>query len=125
MAALDFLHSMNPGNVGMIQRSQHAGLILESRHALVIVTEDFREELDSDTAAQLGISCLIHFTHTTCSQMAGDLVVSESSSNHGVNENLGRILPNKPQVTHGFELGHKKSEQDIKWLVNRVPVTCQ
>src|SRR5262249_29474493 len=44
--------SMDHCDVGMIQRCQHAGLTLESRHTVHILRERLMKELDRDTAAQ-------------------------------------------------------------------------
>ena len=85
----------------MIQRREDACLTLESRHAVGIVTERFGQELDGDTAAQLGVGGLIHITHAAAAEVGCNRELCESSSNHSVNEVRPQILsepPNPPTL---------------------------
>jgi hypothetical protein len=59
----------------MIQRRQHAGFALESRHTFAVVTESLGKKPDGNTAAQLRVGSLIDLSHAARTQMAGDLVV--------------------------------------------------
>src|SRR5262245_63398502 len=52
VAAVDFLQSVNCGDVRMIQRCQYPCLTLETRNTFGIVAECFRKELDGNTAAE-------------------------------------------------------------------------
>ena len=77
----------------MIQRCQYPRFTLESCNTLGIVAERFRKKLDCDTAAQLGIGGLIHITHSTGSDVIGDLVMCQPRADHGVRQIWLRILP--------------------------------
>ena len=55
---------------------------LEPHGAIVIVREDFGQELNRNAAPQLRVRGLIHLAHAPGSQVAGDFVMREPGSNH-------------------------------------------
>ncbi len=69
---------MYGGNVRMIQRGQDLGLPLEPGQPLSILGESLRENLDGDFALQSGVLGPVHFTHTSFTELRGDLVVGDS-----------------------------------------------
>jgi hypothetical protein len=72
----------------MIQRCQHTGLAFESRDALRILSERYRDQFDGDIAAQLCIRRLIYLSHAAGSKVTCNPVMCERRSNH---ERAGRI----------------------------------
>src|ERR1051325_2601760 len=84
LVSAGFFQAVNSCDLRMVQRCKHARFALETRQAVVVVTERFRNELDGNTAAKLRVSGLIHVSHATRTEMAGDLVMCEFGSDHGV-----------------------------------------
>src|SRR5262245_33045900 len=106
----------------MIQRREHAGFTLESRHTLAIMAERFREKLDCDVPAELRIGGLVDVTHAACPQVAGDFVVCESASDHGLT-NLGRHSIKHPASSKSLihrEFRRSKPSEKSQWASNRV-----
>jgi hypothetical protein len=66
------------------------------------VTE--RDRTWAEGAQSLHINDAVSFAHAAISGGAGGLVMSEFGSDHGVNENLGRILSKYAHLTHSFDI---------------------
>ena len=64
MYAAGFLHPVNGGNVGMIQRGQQTGLAPEARQAVRITREGRRKNFERDITTQFGIAGAIYFPHS-------------------------------------------------------------
>ena len=60
-----FFDSVDVRDVGMVERCQHFGLALESRHALAVIRKCLGQHLDRNLAFQLGIFGSIYFAHST------------------------------------------------------------
>src|SRR5262245_14483284 len=84
----------------MIQRREHAGFTLESRHTLAVMAESFREKLDGNVPAELRIGGLVDITHAACPQVAGDFVVCESASDHGLTNLCGHSIKHPHPASH-------------------------
>src|SRR5678816_2039880 len=67
--------AVNVRDVRMIQRGEYLRLSPETCKPFDIGRECDRKKFDRDAAAPLRIDGLIHFTHSACSQMAGDFVM--------------------------------------------------
>src|SRR5262245_53233977 len=106
----------------MIERGQHTGFELESRHVLAVATENVGKELDSNAASELRVCGLIHITHATRSKMCREFVMCEPRADHGMNE-LAGILSNCSHVTHLSDIYDQgRGENDAQCLRNRDPV---
>src|SRR2546428_61828 len=68
----------------MVQRCQNARFALKARHTFAIPGECLRQNLDGHAAPELQIRGLIHVSHPTRTEVAGDLVIRELSSNHDI-----------------------------------------
>lgn len=53
------LDSLNRGNIGMVDRSEHLRLALEAGHAVGICGECIEENLERERAIQLGVRGLV------------------------------------------------------------------
>ena len=54
---------VNGENIGMVDRAQHAGFMLEALQTVWIAGESFRQNLDRDFACQTGVARAIDFAH--------------------------------------------------------------
>jgi hypothetical protein len=54
----------------------------ESRHAVLVLRERFRQKFQRDAAAQFRISGLKNFTHSSCSEMLRDGVMRQPGADH-------------------------------------------
>jgi hypothetical protein len=70
-------NAVNGRDVGMVQRGQHPRFTRESCHAVGILGERFRQNLDGDIAVQLGVGGTPDFTHPARAELSGDPVVSD------------------------------------------------
>ena len=80
--AVGFFESIDRGNVGMIQRCQHASLALESSHPLTVASETLGKNFNRNVALQFGIPRAVNLTHAAASELAQDFVVGEGLSDH-------------------------------------------
>ena len=62
---VDVLDAVDRGDIGVIQRRQHARFALEPRQPFGIRGEDRRQDLDRDFTSECGIACAIHLAHAT------------------------------------------------------------
>jgi hypothetical protein len=67
-------------DVGVIERRERLRLALESRHALRVVGERVRQDLDRHLAAQDGVGCSIHLAHAAFTDQRGDFVDAETGA---------------------------------------------
>ena len=72
--------SVNGRNVRMIQRGQHQGFASEARHAIGILSEGFRQNLDSDVAVELGVDGPPHLAHAALAELGGDPVMGNGAA---------------------------------------------
>src|SRR5262249_15334255 len=78
------LEAVDGSNVGMIQRSQHAGFALEAGEALGIARKFLGQYLDGDVAAELCVGGAVDLAHAAGADGGQDLVVAEMTSRfHG------------------------------------------
>ena len=61
--AVLFFQSIEGGDVSVIQRREKPGFPLETCELLFIIREGFREDLDGDFAAELGVPRAVDFPH--------------------------------------------------------------
>jgi hypothetical protein len=72
------LHPVERRDVRMIEGSEHLRFALESRDAIRIERERFRQHLDGDFAAELRIARAIDLAHATGPERADDFIRSET-----------------------------------------------
>jgi len=71
------LDAINRRDIGMIQRGQHLGFALESRHVLRIVGQGRGQDLDRDVAVQLGVVGAINLAHAAGAKRRHNFVRAE------------------------------------------------
>ena len=69
--------SVDRRDIGMIQRSQHLGLVLESRHALRVAGEGIRQHLECNVRASAWNRGAVDFAHAAGADGGRDLVWAE------------------------------------------------
>ena len=74
---------MNRENVGMIQRRQRLGLLLESPKPIRIAGEILRQHLDRHVAIESRVPRTKHFSHPASANAAGDSVLLDRDADHG------------------------------------------
>ncbi len=99
-----FFDAVNVRDVRMIQRRQHLSLTAEPRQAFAVGSERRRQQLDRDATAKLGVGCLIDFTHAAGSQVARDLVMCDSGSDHVLTKMPGRSYQRPLQIFRDLQL---------------------
>ena len=67
----------NREHVGMVQRGHRSRFLLETPHAICIAREGLRQHLDRDLPPQPRVLGAIDFSHPTCANCGGDLVVPQ------------------------------------------------
>jgi hypothetical protein len=67
-------------DVGVIERRERLRLALEPRHALRVVGERVRQDLDRHLAAERRVRRPIHLTHSAFANERGDLVDAEAGA---------------------------------------------
>ena len=72
------LNPVDAGDVGMIERRQHACLALESREPIGVRREDAGQDLDRDVASEPRIVCAVHLAHSAGAKRRHDVVVADS-----------------------------------------------
>jgi hypothetical protein len=85
-------HSVNLGDVGMVECRQYLGLTLEARHARWIASEDIRQHFQRNLALQLGVLRSVHFTHAARAKQGEDLVRADSPPNQILAGFRGELL---------------------------------
>ncbi len=75
--AIDVLEPVNRADVRVIQRRQHASLVLEPREPSRIVREERRQDLDGDVAMELLVVSAIDLAHPANAQKRADGIASE------------------------------------------------
>ena len=75
---LGLFNPVDAGNVGMIERRQHARLALESREPIGVRREDAREDLDRDVPSEPRIVGAVHLAHPAGAKRRHDVVLAES-----------------------------------------------
>ena len=73
----------------VIQGSQDVGLALEAHHAVAVGGEGFRQDLDRDVAAELGVPRAVDLAHPARAERREDLVGAESCAGrqaHGLSK---------------------------------------
>ena len=75
--AAGFFKAVNDGDVGMIQRCQHARLALESTDPFWIRREGSRQHLDGHLAPELGVPRPVDLAHPTRAEQRLNLVGAE------------------------------------------------
>ena len=69
--------SMDCGDVGMVQCSQHSGFALESCESVRVLRELVRKSLDCDVTAKFRIACSPDLSHTSFTNGRKDCVVAK------------------------------------------------
>ncbi len=75
--AVRFFQSVDGGDVGMVERSQHPRLALEPRQAIGMVRKALGQDLQSHVTVQLAIPDAIYLPHSARSQRAADFIMAE------------------------------------------------
>jgi len=70
-------HTMNGGNVGMVQRSQHPCFPFESSHPVGVSGKLIRQHLDRNIAIELGVLSAIHRAHAAFAKLRDNAVVGD------------------------------------------------
>ena len=78
--AVRFLEAIDCRDVGMIERGEHLRFTLEPRHALGIVREGARQDLQRDVAIELRVAGAEHFAHPACPERGTDFIRADSGS---------------------------------------------
>ena len=91
----------------MIQRGEHVRLALEARHALGIVAEPVRDDLDRHVATELRVARAIDLAHAPGADKREDLVGAKASAGcQGQKVRCSRIIPvggdPPPEYRHGL-----------------------
>jgi hypothetical protein len=94
-----------------------AGFAIESRSSIGVIRECFRQYLDCDLASQFRVSGLIHLAHSTCSQVAGDLVMREPGSDHWIN--LRWILQYERRLISSYPISGPRLPLQRDWRCQR------
>src|ERR1700739_1897489 len=74
MHAVGLLESMDCGDVGMIESSQHLCFALKSRQSLRIVYKRWRHDFDCHITSESCVIGLVNFSHCTGAQLGKNLV---------------------------------------------------
>jgi len=77
MNALGLFQPMDGGDIGMIQRRQHARFPLETGQSFRIVDERGGKNLNRHIAPKLRVVRLVHLTHAACANLRDDLIRAE------------------------------------------------
>jgi hypothetical protein len=71
---------MHREDIGMIQRCNRAGLLIEPAKAIRFTSEGLRQNLDCDFPSQASIASAIHFPHSARANRVRDFVGTEFGS---------------------------------------------
>ena len=74
------LQAVNGGDVGMIERRQHARFLAETRQPIGVIRKGRRQDLDRDITTQAGIVRAIDLAHPTGAERRDDFVRSKASA---------------------------------------------
>ncbi len=80
---LALVQIVNGGDVGVVQSGQDLRFAPEPGDALRVLRHGFRQHLDGDFAAQLGIERPVDFAHTSGPDLLEDAIVGERPAEHG------------------------------------------
>src|SRR6516162_2978348 len=69
--------------MGMVQSGGGAGFTLKALQSLAVLGKMFRQKLQGDEAAELGVLGLINHTHAAATQLLEDAVMRDRATNHG------------------------------------------
>ena len=77
---VEFLQSVNRGDMRVIQRRQRPCLAAQTRHSLAIACELVGQRLDRDVAAESDVVCPVDLPHTARAEGRDDLVGTDAKS---------------------------------------------
>ena len=69
---------VNGEHVGVRQRSDRAGLVLESCPAIRIARDAGRQDFDRDLAMELGVARAVDLAHSSLTEQADDFIRTET-----------------------------------------------
>ena len=72
----------NCANVGVVQRGSQAGLALKAFHVCFFGDKFFRQDLDDQSAAKLGVNGLVDRSLTARTELLENLVIPQCCSYH-------------------------------------------
>src|ERR1700733_15352257 len=81
--AFALINFIDSADIGMVESGCRASLAAETFQALRIVSHIFRQELQSNEAAQARVFRLIHHAHPTASKLLNNSIMSDGLANHG------------------------------------------
>src|SRR6202035_1816865 len=82
--AFALINFINRADIGMVESGCRTSLTSKTFEALRIVSYIFREELQSDKAAQPCVFRLIHHAHSTTAKLLKNSIVSDGLAEHGL-----------------------------------------
>ena len=71
------LQAVDGGDIGVIQRGEHAGFAFKAGEVVGVAEEDVVEQLDGDAAAEAGVGGGEDDAHSAGAEFTFDLVVAE------------------------------------------------
>ena len=84
VGAVRFLDRVEDDDIGVVERRDGAGLALEAGEAFGVAGEVGRQDLQGNSAAELGVFGGVDGSHTAFTKEGGDSVVIEGLADHGV-----------------------------------------
>jgi hypothetical protein len=104
--ALKFLEAVQRGDVGMVQRRQRLRFAFETRGAVAISREGFRQQLDRDAASEPRVARPVHLSHTAGAEAALNFVLAQGLADHfAVQLNTPRISGGGPESSASCPAG--------------------
>ncbi len=72
--------AVNPGDVGMVQRSEDFRFALEPGQSIAVGRHGAGEDLDGDLSLEVGVRCAIDLSHPAHADVGGDFIRTETGS---------------------------------------------
>ena len=82
MNPVGLFQAIDGGDVGMIERSQDMRFPLEADHALRVVGEDRRQNLEGNFTPQLGVGGAINLSHPALAEHLRDAIMRNAFAYH-------------------------------------------
>ena len=92
-------------DVGVVERRDGTGLLLEAAEAVGIVREARREHFDRNVAAEARVAGAVDLAHSTFANLGKDLVRPEHLTSHYQVLSMARVDPPKLAATSGASEG--------------------
>src|SRR5205807_3152800 len=84
-----FLETVDPADVGMIERGEHPRFALEAREPIRVARKRMRQDLDRDVAPKLRVSSAVDLAHAAHTEKRLQMIPADRHTHHSWGDGSG------------------------------------